>query len=240
MKTALITGAGTGIGKASALALAQAGYRVICCGRRAAPLETLADEIGDQALPVTLDITDPASVKSLFERLPEDWRAIDLLVNNAGHDIGGRRPFHEGDAEQWAGIIETNVIGLLRLTRAVVPQMIARGSGDIVNLGSIAGITAYAKGAPYNASKFAVHGFSQALRLDYLDAGIRVLEILPGVVRTDFAETRWGDRDVGQAFYDSYDECLIPEDIARTLVFAVTQPRHVSLTQIVVMPSSHP
>ncbi len=240
MKTALITGAGTGIGRASALALAEAGYRVIVCGRRADPLEALATGIGDGALPVTLDITDPASVESLFERLPEDWQTIDLLVNNAGHDIGGRRPFHEGDVGQWAAIIETNVIGLMRLTHAVVPQMIARGSGDIVNLGSIAGITAYAKGAPYNASKFAVHGFSQALRLDYLDAGVRVLEILPGVVRTDFAETRWGDREIGQSFYDSYDECLQPEDIARTVVFAVTQPRHVSLTQIVVMPSSHP
>ncbi len=238
MKTALITGAGTGIGLASALALAEAGYRVICSGRRSDPLEALSKEIGDRAFPATLDITDPASVENLFDRLPEDWRAIDILVNNAGHDIGGRRPFHEGASEQWAAIIETNVIGLMRLTRAVVPQMIARCSGDIVNLGSIAGITAYAKGAPYNASKFAVHGFSQALRLDYLDAGIRVLEILPGVVRTDFAETRWGDRETGQAFYDSYDDCLLPEDIARTLVFAVSQPRHVSLTQIVVMPSS--
>ena len=238
MKTTLITGAGTGIGKASAFALAEAGYRVICCGRRAAPLETLAGDIGDQALPLTLDITDPASVEGLFERLPEGWRDIDLLVNNAGHDIGGRRPFHEGDAEQWAAIVETNVIGLMRLTHAVLPQMIARGGGDIVNLGSISGITAYAKGAPYNASKFAVHGFSQALRLEHLESGIRVLEILPGVVRTDFAETRWGDSETGQAFYESYDDCLLPEDIARTLVFAVTQPRHVSLTQIVVMPSS--
>ncbi len=238
MKTALISGAGTGIGRASALALAEAGYRVVCCGRRQEPLEALAGEIGDNALALTLDVTDPASIESLFQRLPDGWREIDLLVNNAGHDVGGRRPFHEGAVEQWAAIIETNVTGLLRLTRAVVPQMLTRGSGDVVNLGSIAGITAYAKGAPYNASKFAVHGFSQALRLDYLDRDIRVIEILPGVVRTDFAETRWGDRETGDAFYDSYDDCLLPEDIARTLVFAVTQPRHVTLTQIVVMPSS--
>jgi len=236
--TALVTGASSGIGEGIATILVENGFRVICAARRLDKLSRLSDRLGSAALPLELDVSDASSVAGLHARLPEDWRRIDVLVNNAGHDEGGRRRFDEGSVDQWATIIETNVIGLIRTTHAVIAAMIERDHGHIVNIGSIAGLSAYATGTIYSGSKHAVHGFSESLRLDYAGTGIRVTEILPGMVRTDFALTRWRDRARAESFYDDFGVCLTPEDIARTVLFAIQQPPHVVISQLVVVPSA--
>jgi NADP-dependent 3-hydroxy acid dehydrogenase YdfG len=237
-KTALITGAGSGIGAATAAALIVNNYRVICSGRRLDRLEELCRRLGDAVLPLQLDVTDDTSVATLYERLPADWREIDILVNNAGHDRGGRSRFDQGSAADWISIIETNVNGLIRVTRKVIDGMLQRGHGDIVNIGSTAGLRPYAGGSIYAGSKHAVHGFSEALRLDYAGSGIRVIEILPGLVRTEFAATRFSDAERGEEYYAAADGTLAAEDVARTVVFALEQPPQVLISQLVVLPSA--
>jgi NADP-dependent 3-hydroxy acid dehydrogenase YdfG len=177
-------------------------------------------------------------VSKLPQALPGEFRDVAMLVNNAGHDVGGRRLFEEGSAEQWCDIIETNVQGTIRLTHALIDGMLARGSGHIVNMGSIAGLKPYASGTAYVSSKFAVHGFSETLRLDYAGRGIRVTEIMPGLVRSGFAEQRLGDEREAKAFYDSFEQCLQPQDIAQTVLYALQQPKHVEIAQLVVLPVS--
>ena len=192
-RTALITGAGSGIGAATAEALVAAGARVLCAGRTPARVGAVADRLGPRALALALDVNEPRAVASLPGSLPEAWREVDILVNNAGHDVGGRRPFLDGEAEQWAAIIETNVNGLMRVTRALLPAMVARDRGHVLNIGSTAGFETYPAGAAYVASKHAVHGFTESLRKDLAKTGVRVSEVLPGMVRTRFAYARWPD-----------------------------------------------
>lgn len=239
-KICLVTGASSGIGAEVARALAAAGARVICAARRLERLRELESELSPNCLAVTLDVCDPESVDSLPSRLPAPWRDVAILVNNAGQDVGGRRLFHEGSADAWARIIETNVTGLIRVTRCFIEGMRDAGEGYVVNIGSISGFQPYATGTIYAASKHAVHGFSESLRLDYGGTGIRVTEILPGMVRTGFAEARWGDPDKAQTFYDDFGTCLEPADIARTVLFALQQPAHVVISQLVVMPDGQP
>jgi 3-hydroxy acid dehydrogenase / malonic semialdehyde reductase len=233
---ALVTGASSGIGAETVKELAALGCKVICAGRRRDKLEEAAKPVGGHVL--ELDVTSRKSVESLIDRLPAPWREIDILVNNAGHDTGGRRRFDEGTLDEWESIIETNVIGLVRVTRVVIPGMIARDRGHVVNIGSISGYKPYAGGTLYAGSKFAVHGFSESLRLDYRNSGVRVTEILPGMVRTGFATARWGDATRAKKFYDDFGVCLNPEDVARTVAFAVQQPKHVVISQLVVVPNS--
>ncbi len=235
---AVVTGAGGGIGARIAIRLAEIGCRVVCAGRRLARVEAVASTLEGKGLAMQLDVRDAKSAATFASRLPEDWRQVEILVNNAGHDAGGRRLFHQGDVEQWADIIETNVIGLVRMTRALIDGMIERDRGHIVNIGSIAGTRAYATGSLYSASKHAVHGFSESLRLDYVDTGIRVTEIMPGMVKTDFAFHRSGDSEEAARFYESFGRCLDPDDVARTVVFAIQQPAHVVISQLVVVPIS--
>lgn len=235
---ALVTGASAGIGAATARALAARGARVICASRNKARLDDLVTELGAGAQAIELDVADPTSAESLIERLPEDLRAVDILVANAGHDQSGRRPFDEGAVADWASIIETNVIGMIRTCHAVVPGMVARGRGHVVTLGSTAGLATYAGGTIYNASKFAVRGFTEALRKDYGASDLRVTEILPGLTRTEFAASRHrGDSTKGTAYYDSFAEVLDPTDIARAIVYALEQPARVTVAQMVVVPS---
>ncbi len=235
---ALVTGASAGIGAATARALAARGVAVICASRNQARLDTLVAELGAGAHAVELDVADPASAESLIERLPEGLRAIDILVANAGHDTGGRRRLNEGAMADWASIIETNVIGMIRTCHAVVPGMLARGRGHVVTLGSTAGLKVYPGGTIYNASKFAVRGFTEALRLDYGDSELRVTEILPGLTRTEFAASRHGgDTTKGTAYYDGFPETLEPGDIARAIVYALDQPARVTIAQMVVVPT---
>ena len=232
---ALVTGAGSGIGEASARRLSEACLEVICAGRRLEKVETVAGAIGGYAL--ALDVVDPESVETIEERLPVGLREIDILINSAGHDIGGRRRFDAGSADQWAKIIETNVTGLIRVTRQVIPGMLARDRGHIVNIGSIAGLVAYKTGTIYAASKHAVRGFSESLRQDFAGTGVRVSEILPGMVRTDFALNRWKDEGTAAAFYDDFGTCLEPDDVARAVLYCLRQPPHVVISQLVVMPN---
>ena len=169
---------------------------------------------------------------------PRDIRDVESVINNVGHDIGGRVLCEQGSADQWCDIIETNVQGTIRLTRALIEGMLARGSGHIVNMGSIVGIKPYATMAAYVSSKYAVHGFSETLRLDYAGRGIRVTEIMPGLVRTGFAQQRLGDAKQAQEFYDDAEQCLLPEDVARTVLYALQQPKHVEIAQLVILPVS--
>jgi 3-hydroxy acid dehydrogenase/malonic semialdehyde reductase len=235
---ALVTGASSGIGEAISRKLIGSQYSVIGAARNAEKLENLRQELGDQFHPFILDVNDAEAVASFNERLPKELQAIDVLINNAGHDIGGRQSFEQGSADQWCHTIETNVQGLMRVTHAVIHGMLKRGSGHVLNIGSIAGIKPFATVAAYVASKYAVHGFSESLRLDYAGKGIRVTEIMPGMVRTGFASERLGDTEAADAFYDSYEQLLAPEDIAETVAFALQQPKHVEISELVVMPVS--
>lgn len=238
-KTALITGAGSGIGRAAALALAAQGGRVILCGRRAEPLAAVTrDAAPAEALAHVLDVTDSAAVDALPDSLPEAWREIDILINNAGHEVGGRRRFDEGSADEWAAILETNVLGLFRVSRAIIPGMVERGLGHVVNIGSVSGLRPNATRAAYAASKHAVHGFSESLRMDYAGTGVRVTEIMPGIVRTDFAEARWGNAEKVQAFYDRFPDAMEPDDVAAAIVYALSQPPRVNVAQVVLVQSS--
>ena len=173
----------------------------------------------------------------MIERMPEGWRNIHGVVVCAGHDVGGRARFDQADADTWTDIIDTNVNGTIRVCRALIDQMAARGSGHIVTLGSTAGLRVYPGGSIYNASKFAVRAFTDGLRMDFAQTDIRVTEILPGLTRTEFAESRWGDGSRAQTFYDNAPGTLIPEDIADAIVYAMTAPANVNVSQLLVEPT---
>ncbi|MGO8867359.1 MAG: SDR family oxidoreductase [Alphaproteobacteria bacterium] len=236
---ALVSGASRGIGEAMVHALAARGARVIATARKRERLDKLVERYGKDILPLALDVTDAGAVSTLVAALPADWRAVDILINNAGSDVGGRRRFEEGAIEDWAGTIETNVTGLMRVTRAILSGMLARGRGHIVNLGSIAGLRPTAGIAAYNTSKAAVHMFSDALRAELKGTAIRVSEIMPGTARTGFAEARWrGDEAAAEHFYGSFETLLTADDVARSVVFALEQPPHVVIAQLLVLPTS--
>ena len=238
LPVALVSGASGGIGESICRHLVENGYRVVATGRNEARLQALEQSLGEHLFPLTLDVTDAGAVKALGSRLPPEFSNPSVLVNNAGHDVGGRRLFEQGSAEQWCDIVETNVQGGIRLTHAFVDNMLARGAGHVVNIGSIAGLKPYATGTAYVTSKYAVHGLSETLRLDFAGRGIRVTEIMPGLVRSGFAEQRLGDAQKAQDFYDSFEQCLDPDDVASSVVFALQQPAHVEIAQLVVLPVS--
>ena len=233
----LVTGASSGIGAAIAEKLVADGWQVVAAARRVDRLAALSARLGARCHPIALDVTDPDSVSTLLGRLPGECRAISVLINNAGHDIGGRTTFDHQAVEDMLSTIETNVAGMMRVTRAIVPGMLERKDGHVVNIGSNASTAAYAGGTAYVASKFAVSGFSKALRLDYLGR-IRVTQVLPGLVRTEFAEVRnSGDKAMAEAFYSGYPGWLWPEDVANCVAFALQQPPHVNITELLVLPS---
>lgn len=237
---ALITGAAGGIGSAIARSLARAGYRLVLVDRDAPLLDRLAKELGpDTACPLALDVTDAPAVDRILSLVPADLLPIHTLINNAGHDIGGTRRFDLGEADDWTGIIQTNLIGLMRMTRAVLPEMVRRNRGDIVNIGSIAGIRLVPDMAAYTASKAGVHAFSDALRADLQETAVRVTEILPGLTRTDLIRKRYrGDEDRARAYYERFKMALDPDDVARAVLFALSTPAHATVAQIVVLPTN--
>ena len=235
---ALVTGASSGIGQAIAEQLLDQDIRVICLGRREATLLDMFDHHGDRALCLALDVTDTEFAAKLASALPDGWRDIDILIASAGSDAGGRHRFDQGDMEDWAQTIDTNVTGLMRVCHALLPGMLARARGHIVTLGSVSGLTTYPGGSIYASSKHAVHAFTDSLRKDFPGDPVRITEILPGLVRTGFAEARHkGDADKADAFYDSFPAYLSADDIAGTVMFALNQPDHVNIAQIVVTPS---
>ena len=233
---AMVSGASSGIGAAICRVLIAQNFKVIAVARNQSKLDQLKADLGDDCCPMVLDVTDADAVATIAQSVPENFRDIEVLVNNAGHDAGGRRRFAQGSADQWCDIIETNMQGTIRMTRAVIEGMLDRGKGHIVNMGSIAAFRPYATGTAYVSSKFAVHGFSDTLRLDYAGQGIRVTEIMPGLVRSGFAQQRLGDASKADQFYDEYETCLQPQDVAETVLYALQQPGHVEIAQLVVLP----
>lgn len=239
-KVALITGATSGIGKATALKAAEAGFNIIITGRRADRLEELAREIrekGAEVLPLNFDIRQQTAVQQAIESLSGNWRNIAVLVNNAGLAVGVS-PIQEGTLDDWERMIDTNIKGLLYITRAVAPLMIANNSGHIVNLASIAGKEVYPGGNVYCATKHAVDALSKAMRTDMLKYNIKVTNIAPGMVETEFSIVRYkGDEEAAKNVYKGMTP-LTNEDIADTILFAITRPAHVCLNDIVIMPTA--
>jgi 3-hydroxy acid dehydrogenase/malonic semialdehyde reductase len=236
-KNALVTGAGSGIGKAIAAALAEAGYRVVVADIDEASARRLAADLGRRAHPLRLDITDKPAVDALSDAIPKSFQPIDVLVNNAGHDIGGRTRFDLGPADDWSSIIETNLAGTMRVTRAILPQMVARNAGDIINMSSISAIRLVPDMAAYTASKAGIRAFSDILRGDLAETAIRVTEILPGLTRTNIILKRHrGDRKLEREYFERYKVALEPADIARAVMFALSQPPHMQIAQMFILP----
>lgn len=236
---ALVTGAAGGMGTAICAALIERGHRVVLVDRDEAALGALAARLGGDTCTLALDVTDAARVARLPELLPQAFREVDVLVNNAGHDIGGRQRFDVGSADDWAGIVETNLIGLMRVTRALLPGMVNRNRGDVVNMGSISALRLVPDMAPYSASKAGVHMLTDIIRGELANTGVRVTEILPGLTRTGIVRSRYrGDEEQEKQYFDQFGMALDPQDVARSVVYALSQPRDVQVAQIVILPAN--
>jgi NADP-dependent 3-hydroxy acid dehydrogenase YdfG len=232
-RIAVITGASSGIGAASALRLARAGFHVVAGARRTDRLQALAEEVG--ATTLALDVTDPASVEAFAAAVGDRHGHADLLVNNAGL-AAGLDPIADGDERDWRAMLDTNVLGLLRVTRAFLPLLRAAPHAHIVNLGSIAGFEVYPGGAGYTASKHAVRAITGTLRLELNGEPIRITEIAPGMVETEFSVVRFrGDQARADQVYAGVQP-LTADDIADCIVWAVTRPPHVDIDVMVVRP----
>jgi NADP-dependent 3-hydroxy acid dehydrogenase YdfG len=228
-RTAVITGASSGIGAATARVLAAAGYRVILGARRIDRLEALAGEVGGEA--IALDVTDPDSVDDFVAQIP----ACDVLVNNAGGALG-LDPLHEADEEKWRWMYEANVLGTMRMTRALLPKLIASGDGHVVGVTSIAAFEVYRGGAGYSAAKHGQRAVLGTLRLELLGKPVRITEIAPGMVETEFSVVRFGGDEEAAARVYRDMEPLRAEDIAECIRWAIAQPAHVNIDQILVRP----
>ena len=236
-KTVLITGASSGIGRATAFAFAREGCKLLLCARRLDLLVKLQQELAAVDAPVThvfpLDVQDRAAVEAAISGLPQDWSQIDVLVNNAGLSRGLTK-LYEDDPQNWEEMIDTNVKGLLYVTRAVVPGMVERGRGHVINMGSTAAYITYANGAVYCASKAAEKAISEGLKIDLMGTPVRVTSVDPGMVESDFSVVRFrGDEERAAKVYQNITP-LQPEDIAETIVWAASRPAHVNIHNIVM------
>lgn len=242
-QVALITGASSGIGAATARKFAKQGYNIIITARRAERIKELKQELkqeyGVEVQAVNFDVSDRHSCEAVFDSLPEGFRDIDVLVNNAGR-ASDMAKIHDGDLSNWDEVINTNVKGLLYISRIVVAAMVKRGSGHVINIGSIAGTQPYEYGNVYCATKHAVHGLTHAMRIDLVGTGVRVTEVRPGKVETEFSLVRYhGDKEKADKVYSGY-QALMPQDIADAVWWAVDKPAHVNVDEIVVTPSAIP
>ncbi|ALI98152.1 SDR family NAD(P)-dependent oxidoreductase [Rufibacter tibetensis] len=237
-KIALVTGATSGIGRATAVSLAQQGFKIIVAGRRTERLQELIQQLGQENVyPLEFDVRDKEAVQNALAGLPAEWRSVDVLINNAGN-AHGLSPIQGGDLDDWDAMLDINVKGLLYVTKAVLPIMIERKTGHIINIGSIAGKEVYANGNVYCASKFAVDALSKAMRIDLVHEGIKVSEVNPGAVETEFSEVRFkGDTERAATVYQGY-EPLKAEDIADLITFMVTRPKHVNLAEVLILPAA--
>jgi serine 3-dehydrogenase len=238
-KIVLITGASSGIGEACAKKFAELKANLIITARRKERIEKLSNELSRKhnikVLPISLDVRNFNSVKLFYENLAPEWKAIDILVNNAGL-ARGLDKFYEGKIEDWDEMIDTNIKGLLYVSRVVVPQMVEREYGHIINIGSTAGHEPYPMGNVYVATKFAVKALSQSFRIDVLEKGIKVTSVDPGMVETEFSKVRFhGDEQRAKKVYEGLQP-LTPDDVADAVIFAATRPRHVNINQIVLTP----
>jgi 3-hydroxy acid dehydrogenase / malonic semialdehyde reductase len=240
-KIALITGATAGIGNATAQLLAQNDYNLILTGRRKDLLENLKKELGIKykadVLTLNFDIRDQQQVEEMIEGLPENWKKIDLLVNNAGL-AAGLSPIQQGDLNDWEQMIDTNIKGLLYITRKVAPLMIENGHGHIVNISSIAAKEVYEHGNVYCATKHAVDALTKGMRIDLVDHNIKVTSIAPGAVETEFSIVRFrGDRSKAAKVYEGFTP-LAAEDIADAILYVITRPAHVNINDMLIMPAA--
>lgn len=238
METILVTGASAGFGWAICQELVRLGYRVIGAARRLEKLEELATALGDNFYPLQLDVSDKTSIQQALASLPENWQTIDVLVNNAGLALGLDKA-QEADFAEWETMIMTNVVGLTCLTHALLPQMVARSQGYIINVGSIAGTYPYPGGNIYGATKAFVKQFSLNLRADLAGTGVRVTNLEPGLCGgTEFSLVRFkGDSERASQLYQGTNS-IQPEDIAKTVAWLVQQPKHLNVNRLELMPTS--
>ena len=236
-KIVLITGATSGIGEACARKFAQNGDKVILTGRNQARMTAIADELkaqGAEVLTLMFDVRDREAARKAIESLPAEWQEIDVLVNNAGLALG-LEPEFEGNSDDWDGMIDTNVKGLLTMTRLIVPGMVARDRGHVINMGSVAGDAAYAGGNVYCATKAAVKALSDGLRIDVANTAVRVTNLKPGLVETNFSNIRFhGDEERAANVYKGIKP-LTGDDIADVAVYAANAPAHVQIAEVLIL-----
>lgn len=235
--TVLVTGASAGIGEATALRFSEEGSRVIIVARRADRLKELAARMPGETWQLPLNVRDRDAVGKAIASLPKEWSEIDILVNNAGLSRGLWK-LHEGEIDGWEDMIDTNVKGLLYMSRAVIPGMVERGSGHVVNIGSIAGHEVYPGGNVYCATKHAVDALTKGMRLDLVDTPLRVTAVDPGLVETEFSEVRfYGDTERARTVYQGYKP-LEGKDVADAVVWATSRPAHVQIGNLIILPTA--
>jgi len=238
-KTVFITGATSGIGLASARLFAANSFNLVICGRRAARLGELEKELAAKCNVVSLvfDVRNREAVMAEIASLPESFAQVDILINNAGN-AHGLSTIHEGNTDDWDAMMDINVKGLLYVSRAIMPGMVERKMGHIINIGSVAGKEVYTNGGVYCASKFAVDAISKGMRMDLNAHGIKVSEVNPGAVNTEFSEVRFkGDREKAAKVYEGFKP-LLAEDVAEVIYFMATRPSHVNLADVVLLPTA--
>ena len=240
-KIVLITGASSGIGEACAISFAREGYSLILNARRKEKIEKLADNLsndfGIKVWKLIFDVRDKETVLNEIAAIPEDWKNIDILINNAGLALG-LSDLNEGDTDDWEQMIDTNVKGLLYVSKAVIPGMIERKKGHIINIGSIAGKETYLKGNVYCATKHAVDSLNKAMRMELLPYNIRVSLVNPGATNTEFSQVRFkGDKERADSIYKGYKP-LSGNDIARCILFCAELPDHVNINDMLIMPTA--
>jgi hypothetical protein len=240
-KIVFVSGATSGIGASCAKKFASEGYRVILSGRRENRLieicKNLTSLYGDNFLPLAFDIRNKNEVFNAIESLPEDWKNIDILINNAGLALG-LNPFHQGSIDHWEQMIDTNIKGLIYLTKAIIGKMINRKEGHVINIGSIAGRNAYQNGNVYCATKAAVDSLTQSMRIDFLPYNIKVSQVAPGAVETEFSLVRFeGDEQKAANVYKGFTP-LYPDDVADAVFYLASLPPHVNVNDILLMPTA--
>jgi 3-hydroxy acid dehydrogenase / malonic semialdehyde reductase len=239
-KIVFVTGASSGIGTACAKQFAKAGAKLLLCARRIELLDTLAsqlhNEYGVDVFTFQLDVRHHSELKEAIKALPDKWKNVDVLVNNAGLSVG-LDLLHEGNIQDWDDMIDTNVKGLLYVTREILPQMVRRNSGHVINIGSISSHQVYPKGAVYCATKHAVKALSEGLRMDLFGTKVRVSSIDPGLVNTNFSTVRFkGDKKRADAVYEGM-EPLMAEDVADAVLYCATRPPHINISEVLIMPT---
>lgn len=239
-KIILITGASSGIGEACARQFAACGARLILTARRIEKIKKLGEALQKEhqikVLPIQLDVQDNEQVTKVIRELPATWQTIDILVNNAGLALSSDKIQH-GDVKNWETMINTNILGLLYVTHAILPGMVARNYGHIINIGSVAGHDYYVGGNVYCATKHAVKAINKSLRLDLSGSAIRVTEINPGLTETEFSIVRWNSKERAKQFYSGLTP-LCADDIADTVIYCATRPAHVNIEEIIIYPTA--
>ncbi len=239
MKTIFITGATSGIGLAIAKKMANSQNQLILCGRRQKKLDEISKKLSaiTNVLALCFDISEKKEVTKLLENLPKEYNSIDILINNAGN-AHGLDKIQDGSLDDWDNMVDSNIKGLLYVSRVIIPKMIKKGSGHIINIGSLAGREVYEKGNIYCATKHAVNAISKAMRIDLNKTGIKVSEVNPGLVETDFSSVRFkGDSDRAEKVYQGY-KALQADDIADIIEFVINRPNHVNIADILVLPQA--